>query len=818
MVIDTHANIIQSCKTLNLQLDCVSSGPITAEIAIVSDYPEGVESRTKLPFSGAAGTFLWKQLSRYGITRYNVYTTNIIKRTVATRNNGVLQGEKVRKSELELWKSILETELGMLPNLKYILVLGGHALEGLCGKLGINNWRGSVLEWNQTKILCTFNPAYVLEKEAQTNQLKDPIRQVIFNFDLGKFASLLGGGYEEVITKTHVTRTLCDVRHVFNECRKASVTSLDIEHLNNETVCIGFATDTRNGYVIPFYDTTRNLWTVEEELWIRDELSRLLKTIKVIGQNISSDLCWLWYKDRIRIHNVAGDTLLAHHLLYPTLPHNLGFLTSQYTWQPFYKDDGKTWHGKDDIEKFWEYNAKDTTFTLRIHKKLLVALANSNLLDIYNNHIIRILPHLCKATVVGIDIDKKKKAVLDRYYTTRFEKKKKELIALATPALEAVAETKADFNPSSSAQVAELLYTVYKCPTDRRNSTDITSLEKLLAMRSVSEEAKKFIKLLKDYRKDQKFLSTYVRTPIDDDGKFRAHYYQFGTRSAPGRLSSGHNQWGTASNIQNQPYLSRQMFVCPEGWSFVYIDLAQAEARFVGFDANIAKWKAEFADTSICMHRALASRIFEVPYDEVPVKDQLEDGTPTIRFYGKKARHGLNYRMQPQTFAEDCKIKRSMAQTIYTAYHRDTPEIQKWWKRLEAEVKASKAKTGLGILYNSLGRRLAILEPLDDNTLKSIIAFRPQSTIGDWLQRVWYLCHDDPEWPTDALILLNVHDSLTAICRDSCIPTVAKLLVHYAQQPIDVNGEELCIPADCKVSVADKKGIHRWSTLKGYKV
>lgn len=813
---DTHANIIAACKSLSLQVDCVSSGPITAKIAIISDYPGETEKDTKLPYTGASGVFLWKTLKTIGIERTDVYATNIIKRVVA-------RNEKVRRVEFEQWKSILDVELGLLTELKYILVLGSHALEGLLHCKGITNWRGSVLPAGNKLALVSYNPAYVIEKDHKTNTVVDGDRQVIFNMDIRKFKRLLNGEYTPVEVETHVARTLDDVRAIFDECRAAREVSLDIEHLNAETACVGFATDTRKGYVLPFYNTERNLWTIEEELWIRNNLSELLKTCKVIGQNISSDLCWLWFKDRIRIYNVTGDTLLAHHALYSTLPHNLGFLCSQYTWQPFYKDDGKDWTTKGDIEEYWKYNAKDTTQTLYIHRLLVSALERAGLSDLYNNHILRVLPHLCRATIVGIEIDRRRKAVLDRYYTAQFNKKRRDIIDFAKFShTHRVGEELVDFNPSSPSQVAELLYTVYKCPVVKGDSTDIHTLNKLESLNTVDNDAKEFISKLKTFRKDQKFLSTYVRTPIDDDGKFRAHYYQFGTTTAPGRLSSGGNQWGTASNIQNQPVLSRQMFVCPKGWSFVYIDLSKAEARYVGWDANIGSWKDEFererAGEDFDCHRSLAARVFNTPYEMVPTKDYNADGSPTIRYLGKRARHGLNYRMMPFTFAERVGIPISLAETVYNSYHKDAPEIQRWWKALEKEVRDSKSSTGIGTLYNVVGRRLAILGPLDDKSLKSIVAFKPQSSIGDWLLRAWYLCHEDKDWPATALIVLNVHDSLTAICIDDDVRTVARILVKYASDPMVIKGEELIIPSDCKVSVADRKGIKRWSTLKTYTV
>ena len=71
-------------------------------------------------------------------------------------------------------------------------------------------------------------------------------------------------------------------------------------------------------------------------------------------------------------------------------------------------------------------------------------------------------------------------------------------------------------------------------------------------------------------------------------------------------------------------------------------------------------------------------------------------------------------------------------------------------------------------------------------------------------------------WPRDqARILINVHDCLIALCKHEVKHLVAKLLVEHAQEPIDVNGRPMIIPADCKVSFADDGSIHRWSNLKG---
>jgi len=67
-------------------------------------------------------------------------------------------------------------------------------------------------------------------------------------------------------------------------------------------------------------------------------------------------------------------------------------------------------------------------------------------------------------------------------------------------------------------------------------------------------------------------------------------------------------------------------------------------------------------------------------------------------------------------------------------------------------------------VYNALGRRFKVLQPVDDDVSKSIVAFYPQSTIGDKVVQTWYQAEEDDKWPTGhARIAINVHDNLVGI-------------------------------------------------------
>jgi len=67
-------------------------------------------------------------------------------------------------------------------------------------------------------------------------------------------------------------------------------------------------------------------------------------------------------------------------------------------------------------------------------------------------------------------------------------------------------------------------------------------------------------------------------------------------------------------------------------------------------------------------------------------------------------------------------------------------------------------------------------------------------------------------------ICLNVHDALVGLATKDRAMKCLKIMKKYAEEPIMVRGEQLIIPADLAMSVADEKGLHRWSNLKKIKI
>lgn len=792
-------------ETAGLRVQCMPDGAFNAKLAIVAEAPGETEVRTGSPLSGGSGKLLWTKLRKYGIERRNCWVTNVVKRQVAlSKTSG--ERDAVPKHEAEHWSGLLRWELSCLPQLRYVLVLGSPALAALSPHRGIDAWRGTAEERDGRWYVYTYNPANVLRRLAL---------EPVFGLDLWKLDKVMRGQYRAHAVKAEVNPTMKDVERFVSRMRdEKRPISVDIETYRGETACIGLANTGHDGMCINFIrEGERDAYSNGDELRVRRLLQGLFveKGTRTVAQNGNFDRYWLWFKDRFLLPTVWFDTLLAHHALYPQWPHSLQFLTAQYTWHPYYKDERTEWRDAKDFDRFWRYNVTDAALTWAIYEKLAVELKKEGMERFFFNHVMRLQPHLGEMTVNGVKCDVKYKETLKEELRKDVDKLIDDFYRAAQ---RAVGDVDYRPNPDSPKQLQTLFFERLRL-TGRGTSTDDENRKRILEHPRTPESAKELIRTLDAYKKESKFLSTYAEMAVDEDGRLRCEFRQFGTVTAPGRLSSSKTLWGSGMNFQNQPERAKSMFIADDGYAFVYFDLSQAEARVVGWLAGIEKWIAQFEkarlDGEYDCHRALASEMFNVEYGKVPKVDRDKDGKPTIRFIAKRCRHGLNYRMAPDKLATVTGLSAGDAGKAWQLYHRITPELRDWWRAVERTVRADR------MLVTPYGRRLPVLGQVDDEFLKSVVAFVPQSTVGDHVSSTIYLCHDDPEWPSGAKMVLNIHDALIALVPRAKVGAAMRVMKKHAERPIIINGRKLVIPAEFAVSKPDEKGIHRWSTLEKVK-
>ena len=817
-------------RTAGLEVQCAMDGAFHAELAVIAEAPGDREVETGRPLVGGSGSKLWEICRRMGIDRRNVYVTNVAKRQVSFGND---KRHPINKHEMEVWNSMLQWELSQLPNLKYVLVLGNMSLQALTGHTGISNWRGSVL-LNQPvgeadrkiDVICTYNPAMIL---------REPKLELTFTFDLAKLKKVLAGQWTQKPMTTHINPSVDDAMDWLQKMEDSSNgIAYDIETIANETACVGLADSDVEAMCINFRTRTENRWTVEEERIVRRRLQSFFKKSheRLIAQNNMFDSSWLWFKDKIHVPPIYCDTMLGHHVLYPQLPHGLGYLTTQYTTRPFYKDEKDEWREGGDIDSFWRYNGQDCCNTHAVATSIVSELKQQKLDKFFFEHVMHAQPHLLQMVVGGVLVDRRVRDALKDTIGTRVQELLNEFYAVVQ---EVTGDPEYEPNPKSPKQLSELLFTKLRL-VGRGTSTNAENRDRMYAHPATTEPKRRVLRSLNDYAKEQKFYSTYVTTAIDDDGRLRCTYNQTGVQAAPGRLSSSGMLWRNAEgeqtgmNLQNQPERAYEMYIADPGYGLGYFDLAQAEARLVGWFAVIEQWMDQFEKARLeggfDAHRALAAEMFGIPYDEVPTYDRYDaskghvipegkhDRDVTVRYIAKRCRHGLNYRMMPDRLSATTGLSLPVATNAYRTYHRITPELQKWWASLEDEVRKTKT------LFNAFGRRFIVLERLSPEALESIVAFKPQSTLGDHVVKVIYKAQEDDRWPMDSRMWLNIHDALIVLAPRHKVKHCLSIAKKYAEEPIMVQGIDgkrrpLIIPADTKMGVPEDDGTIRWSGLKG---
>lgn len=171
-----------------------------------------------------------------------------------------------------------------------------------------------------------------------------------------------------------------DLIAYLHDCLGLAFVSVDIETIRPKGQSNGKNNTTYYGincgypYTIalaksPYDAMSFSFWDYENyqcvQIWRM--LNEILKKVPQIGQNYflfdSHYLEALGF--RIRLLE-CRDTLIRHHILWPSLKHALHFQTRQYTREPYYKDEGKNFNVKRK-KQFMLYNAKDAAVTYEIY-------------------------------------------------------------------------------------------------------------------------------------------------------------------------------------------------------------------------------------------------------------------------------------------------------------------------------------------------------------------------------------------------------------------------------------------------------------------
>lgn len=173
--IDSIRSQVISCTKCSLSKTRTNAVPgkgnPKAEILFIGEAPGKNEDQKGEPFVGSAGKILTEALSSAGLSRDDVYITNVVK--CRPPNNRVpLQEEK------ESCQPYLSKELEIIKP-KIICIMGNTAYGSLLNGNSITKNRGKIIEKDGQKYFLTIHPAATIYNQELKSVLKDDIKTLV---------------------------------------------------------------------------------------------------------------------------------------------------------------------------------------------------------------------------------------------------------------------------------------------------------------------------------------------------------------------------------------------------------------------------------------------------------------------------------------------------------------------------------------------------------------------------------------------------------------------------------------------------------------
>lgn len=803
-------------------------GSLEPELLICGEAPGRHESEQGIPFVGPSGEILNDCLLKAGIRRSECYITNVCKYQPPLNDLKNLHLININLSEQidNLWN---EEIYKLKP--KCILAVGDTALEAVTGNSGILNYRGSILLAKDgiTKVVPTIHPAALFnryEEGKQVGGLEYTYLKLI-EHDIAR-------AVEESRTRAlilperqlDVCHSSLDLYKFFAKYEKLDKATTDIESINCVTVCIGFAFNHHHAISVPLLRSIgrHNLTDMgDNEL---DECWRLIDTqlrrLKLIGQNLKYDE----FKCNLigfEFPNVYSDTLIKTRVIFPELPDKrLHVQSSLWTREPYYKEEGKEFKlGKQNIEQFLKYNARDCAVTFEIDEEQdgdLDALSekyNVPMREYYYNYMMKKHKFYLKMENNGFAVDLARQKELKIKYTEMAKVPHAKIAELVGH----------EVNVNSYPQMFELLYKELKFKYMKRNPTSEETLVALLGNHAKTKEKKEILTNVLEERRIRTQKSRAISFCPDYDGRCKTSFNISATetcRSSTGILKKPirPKKIGLAFHtIPKHGRLAkdiRSMFIPDKGTVFLSADSSQAEARVVAVLSE--DWELLEAFDKVDIHRRTAGLIFGytkeliLSTNTISVVDILEKDGPE-RFCGKKTRHASNYDMgkgrfmvefntDAQKFDIPMSISEWRAGQMLDLFHAASPKIRnKFHKDIQDCLQSTRC------IIDPFGGVRIFNGRMDEEIFKEGYANIPQRTVAHLVQGAALKIDDELNGDKVAMWLSEDHDRLLMQVPASNWELYARLMKKYMETPINFSiycslkrNVKLTIPCDLELS------------------
>lgn len=530
------------------------------------------------------------------------------------------------------------------------------------------------------------------------------------------------------------------------------------------------------------------------------ELKRIFREAKVIiGWNsISFDLPRLQKTD-IKISEECQhyDGMLLHHLVFPDMPHGLGFAGSQFLSKPAWKND------KESLEV---YNCRDTDVTYSIWGELLSMVKREGLYDLYTNIQVPLAKICLLMHETGFKSDPDRIGVVRARLLLENEKLERELpetlrsyhrdIRKRIPAPAGtlgksgkpvkfihVPDKELCAPWKSAKEVARYFYSndpgCLGMEPILDLKTDNITTGKMAIAKIFARTHNPSVLALGKLKKNAGLLSTFANEGMLLARRIHPHFNVHGTSS--GRLSS------SDPNLQNVPESARCLYVPSHaGWKIVDVDFSNIENRLTAILAGDTERLRKYEQPGYSDYKLLVSRAFGIRYDAV-IKDNDREAP-----YGKcKAIVlGINYGLGAKKISIMYDIPLKEVNDIMATWRKEIALTTTWQQK--TATKASKE----GVLTTVFGRKRWFWT---SSAYTESLSFLPQSTAADIIFRVMIaLMYERVGWPEanvkkvapvysalpePAQLLLQVHDSLVFECPENLVEELIATVRRVMEQP-----------------------------------
>lgn len=702
-----------------------------------------------------------------------------------------LQSEQVREGLEQLRQDLLTFQ----PNV--CLLVGSLALRAAGVSVAIGSYRGTVFECRETtspffgfKCIAAYSPEYIVRGNNRDS--------VVLLVDIKRAKE------ESLSQTTHVVQqnfllhpTFSDLMQRFDEIEETKCEiAFDIEGgVGSGISCCSISTDPSSAFIIPFFYGQKMYWSAEEEgqIWVR--LSRILKNPQIpkVLQNSLYDNFVLAWTSNIVICNVRDDTMLKHWELFPEMEKGLGFQTSFYTKNPYYKNERQA----KSAEEFHTYCCKDSAITLEISRKqeALLQARPASAGEHYRFNI-KLLPTMLYMELKGIRYDAGKARSKIAELSKKIEELQAKIDAAAGHSL----------NTSSSKQMIQFLRdNGFEVPKNRKTGKPTANYEAILRLAKKTK-----LPVLTDILTMRQLRTRVQMLNIraDDDGRVRCGYNLVGTET--GRLTCYTSPTGSGYNLQTIPEYDRDLFLADEGKYFFQCDLSGADGW------TVAAWCAKLGDPTMLEDLKAGIKIAKIiaamtkhgpelaSFDRELLKayaNEIKKDDP-LYFASKCVQHGSNYGMGKVLMSSTIFVQSegtvnlpaAMCEKMQEMYFKRYPGVKRWQHFIRTRLEHSgKLECASGHIRTFGGNRNEI------STYQAALAHEPQANTTYATNQAALALSEDPENrdSSGAFIIEPLHQVHDALCGQFPIEATdwaVRKIRRYFSNPITIAGTPIVIP------------------------